>query len=84
MIRWFRLPSLLDAAATADMLAWDKSGFSIDAHVRITLLDRDEPPPISRARGPPTDWGELVQTHDARDIFQASPEDFPLIDFRSL
>jgi len=22
-----------------------------------------EPPPISPARGPPTDWGELVQVH---------------------
>jgi hypothetical protein len=27
-------------------------------------------PPISPARGPPTDWGELVQVHDDRDIFQ--------------
>jgi hypothetical protein len=25
-----------------------------------------EPPPISPARGPPTDWGELVQVHDDR------------------
>jgi hypothetical protein len=23
-----------------------------------------EPPPVSPARGPPTDWGELVQAHD--------------------
>jgi hypothetical protein len=22
-----------------------------------------EPPPVSPARGPPTDWGELVQVH---------------------
>ena len=34
---------LLDAAAAADMLAWENSGFSIDASVRITLLDRDVP-----------------------------------------
>jgi len=27
------------------------------------------PPPVSPARGPPTDWGELVQVHDDRDIF---------------
>ena len=26
-----------------------------------------EPPPASPARGPPTDWGELVQLHDDRD-----------------
>ena len=23
-----------------------------------------EPPPLSPARGPPTDWGEIVQVHD--------------------
>ena len=43
MIRWFRLAGLLDAAAAADMLAWLNSGFSIDASVRITLIDRDVP-----------------------------------------
>ncbi|NCZ96979.1 hypothetical protein EBZ02_07500 [bacterium] len=43
VIRWFRLTRLLDAAAAADMLAWENSGFSIDASVRITLLDRDVP-----------------------------------------
>jgi len=34
------------------------------------------PPPVSPARGPPTDWGELVQTHDERAVFQASPRLF--------
>jgi hypothetical protein len=43
VIRWFRLAGLLDAAAAADMLAWENSGFSVDASVRITLLDRDVP-----------------------------------------
>ena len=38
VIRWFRMQRLLDAAAAADMLAWENSGFSIDASVRITLL----------------------------------------------
>jgi hypothetical protein len=42
-IRWFRLAGLLDAAAAADMLAWENSGFSVDASVRITLIDRDVP-----------------------------------------
>jgi hypothetical protein len=37
VIRWFRLAHLLDASAAADMLAWENSGFSIDASVRITL-----------------------------------------------
>ena len=100
MIRWFRRQGFLDAHAAAAMIAWEHSGFSIDASVRITLLDRDVPsyfeslehllrycarPPFALqrrsgnrdadgriARGPPTDWGELVQVHDDRDVFQAS------------
>jgi hypothetical protein len=43
VIRWFRMQRLLDADAAADMLAWENSGFSIDASVRITLIDRDVP-----------------------------------------
>ncbi len=35
-------------------------------HLREPL----EPPPVSPARGPPTDWDELVQIHDERDVFQ--------------
>jgi hypothetical protein len=37
-ICWLRMQRLLDAAAAADMLAWENSGFSVDASVRITLL----------------------------------------------
>ena len=43
VIRWFRMQRLLAAAAAADMLAWVNSGFSVDASVRITLVDRDVP-----------------------------------------
>jgi hypothetical protein len=43
-----------------------------------------EPPPVSPARGPPTDWGELVQVHDDRAVFQASPNELPAIDIHSL
>ena len=43
-----------------------------------------EPPLVSPARGPPTDWGELVQVHDDRHIFQASPQELPAIDIHSL
>ncbi|MBM4023772.1 MAG: transposase, partial [Planctomycetes bacterium] len=43
VIRWFRRAGLIDAAAAADMLAWQNSGFSVDASVRITLVDRDVP-----------------------------------------
>ncbi len=43
VIRWFRMQRLLDAAAAADMLGWEHSGFSVDASVRITLIDRDVP-----------------------------------------
>jgi len=32
---------LLDAAAAADMLTWENSSFSVDASVRIALIDRD-------------------------------------------
>jgi hypothetical protein len=43
-----------------------------------------EPPPLSPARGPPTDWGELVQAHDDRDVSHASPDELPVIDMHSL
>jgi len=43
-----------------------------------------EPPPLSPARGQPTNWGELVQIHDVRYVFQASPEELPAIDIHSL
>ena len=39
----------------------------------LTILGEPlELPPLSPARGPPTDWGELVQAHDHRDSYQAS------------
>jgi hypothetical protein len=43
VIAFFKRQGFLDAHAAADMLAWENSGFSIDASVRITLLDRDVP-----------------------------------------
>ena len=43
-----------------------------------------EPPPVSPARGPPIDWGELVQAHDDRDVFQAAPDELPVIDIHSV
>ena len=43
VIGWFKRKGFLDAHAAAAMLAWENSGFSIDASVRITLLDRDVP-----------------------------------------
>jgi hypothetical protein len=43
-----------------------------------------EPPPVSPARGPPTDWGELVQIHDDRAIFQGRIDELPVIDIHSL
>jgi hypothetical protein len=157
VIRWFRMQRLLDAAAAADMLAWENSGFSVDASVRIMLIDRDVPsyfrslehllrssarPPFalerlsvsrgadgqiariryvlprhkvanwvgpsrsrkstrpgpmalstsrllsfstgSPARGPPIDWGKLVQIHDDREAVQVSPDELPVIDIHSL
>ena len=37
VIRWFRMQRLLDAAAAADMRAWDDTGFSVDASVRARV-----------------------------------------------
>jgi hypothetical protein len=39
---------------------------------------------VSPARGPATDGGEFVQAHDDRDVFQASPDELPVIDIHSL
>ena len=55
--------------------------------IRKILTHLGEPleqPTVSPARGPPTDWGELVQIHDDRDVFQASPDELPAIDIHSL
>jgi hypothetical protein len=43
VIRGFKRQGFLDATVAADMLAWEHSGFSVDASVRITLIDRDVP-----------------------------------------
>ena len=43
-----------------------------------------EPPPVSPARGPPIDWGELVQAHDDREAVQVSSDELPAIDIHSL
>jgi hypothetical protein len=57
------------------------------APIRKILLHLGEPldpPPLAPARGPPTSGDELVQVHDDRDAMQASPDDLPVIDIRSL
>jgi hypothetical protein len=43
LVRWFRRRRFIDTDAASDMLAWENSGFSIDASVRIPLADRDVP-----------------------------------------
>jgi hypothetical protein len=43
-----------------------------------------EPPPLAPARGPPTDWAELVQAHDDRDVVQASPDELTVIDIHAI
>jgi len=42
-----------------------------------------EPPPLSPARGPLTDWGELVQVHDDVETVPIAP-DFTASDRHSL
>jgi hypothetical protein len=48
------------------------------------LGERLEPPLLSAARGPPTDWGELVQAHDDREAVQGRIDALPVIDIHSL
>ncbi|MFM7033747.1 MAG: hypothetical protein ACKOYJ_00930, partial [Planctomycetia bacterium] len=55
-----------------------------DPEILTHLGEPLEPPPVSPARGPPTDWGEVVQIHDDRDVFQASPDELPAIDIHRL
>ena len=43
VVRWSRMQRLLDADAAAAMLRRENSGVSVDASVRITLIDRDVP-----------------------------------------
>ncbi len=93
VIGWFRRKGFLDEHAAADMLARENSGFSIDAGVRVAILDRYVHnaanwigPGRTRQSTQPATSGavELVQVHDDRDIFQASPDDLPVIDIHSL
>ena len=62
----------------------DSSRSSLIRKVLTHLGKPLEPPPIFPARGPPTDWGELVQVDDDWAILQASPVELPDIDIRSL
>jgi hypothetical protein len=43
-----------------------------------------EPPPVSPARGPPTDGVELAQVHNECDVTQTSPDELPALDIHSL
>ena len=40
MLRWFSRYGVLDPDDARDMLAWDNSGFSLDASARIAGPDR--------------------------------------------
>ncbi len=39
---------------------------------------------MSPARGPPTEWTELIQVHDDRDVVQDYPDALQAIDIHSL
>ncbi len=43
LVRWFCRKGLLSREAAAEMLAWQHSGFSVDASVRISSSDRVVP-----------------------------------------
>jgi hypothetical protein len=51
-------------------------------HAPIT--GRSWAPTDTPARSPPTDWGEVVQVHDDRDVLQASHDELPAIDIHRL
>jgi hypothetical protein len=61
-----------------------RSGTGAKAEDSHHLAEPLEPPPLAPARGPPTEWGQLVQAHDDRDVCQASPDDLPAIDIHGL
>jgi hypothetical protein len=69
---WIRTPSVVSAGRS-------RSRSSL-THLGEPL----EPPPVSPARGPPAEWGELAQAHDDRAFFQASPDELPAVDIHSL
>jgi hypothetical protein len=50
------------------------------------MVRRLVPPPVSLARGPPTDRGEFFSAwaHDDRDVFQPPHDERPVIDIHSL
>ena len=43
-----------------------------------------EPPTLSPARGPPTDWGELAEAHDDVEIVQIAFDELPAINIHLL
>jgi hypothetical protein len=82
VVRWFRLTRLFDAAAAADMLAWENSGFSVrSSPTWVNHSNRRRCRP--HAARPPTGASSSRSTFD-RDIFQASPQELPAIDIHSL
>lgn len=59
-------------------------GDRVDRPPRIVSGDHTPWSPRLLGVSPPADWEELVQVHDNRDVFQASPDDLPTIDIHSL
>jgi hypothetical protein len=83
VVRAQQAPAPVPLQATLDQAA--ASGTPGPIRKILTHLGEPlEPPPISPARGPPTDWGELVQVHNECDVTQASPDELPVIDIHSL
>ena len=69
------LQRLLDADAAADMLARENSGFSVDASVRITLIDRDVPSYFRSLEHLPervNDFETPAERIECRGVVQAS------------
>ena len=74
----------LGAASEGKTLTKKLASFMGAGQILTHLGEPLKPPPVTPARGPPTDWGELVQADDDQAIFQASSDDLPVIHIHSL
>jgi hypothetical protein len=77
----YGLRALCSPPAAADIRSAPLAQF---AKILSHIGEPVEPPSVPPARGPPTEWSEFIQVHDARDGVQDSHDGFPVIDIHSL
>ena len=84
LIAFITEPGPIHATAAGRSRLPSNRRFASGQWPRWHCLREAEPPPVSPARGPPTDWGELIQAHDDREAVQISPDELQVIDIHSL